>query len=152
MIRSLLRLAFFAVICIVTYNYFFGNTTEKDQSQRIFKGVGNVFTEVRELVRSEKTKFDGGKYDVALGKMQGILENLKNHAAATKDPNLQRQVAQLEQRKQALENQVNAVPKDNTGYQKQPDRLKQAADMAHKLESLTNDLQSIVKQVAPDEQ
>ncbi len=154
MIRSLLKLALMAVVCIVIYNRFFGSDVEKDQSKRIFKGVGNVFTEVRDLVRTERGKFDAGKYDVALGKMQGILENLKNHASDNKDVNLQRQIAQLEQRKHALENQVNQTPQPNksdTGYQKSADRMKQYADMAKQMENLTNDIQNLVKQVAPEE-
>ena len=156
MIRSLLKLALMAVVCIVIYNRFFGSDVEKDQSKRIFKGVGNVFTEVRDLVQSERGKFDAGKYDVALGKMQGILENLKNHASDSKDANLQKQIAQLQQRKATLENQVDITAKaqsnkTDTGYQKSADKVKQYADMAKQMESLTNDIQKLVKQVAPEE-
>jgi vacuolar-type H+-ATPase subunit E/Vma4 len=153
MIRSLLKLGLVAVICIVIYNRFFGTDTEKDQSKRIFKGVGSVFTEVRSLVHSEKEKFDAGKYDAALGKMQGVLENLKNHATDSKDANLQKQIAQLEKRKAALENQVNATsqPSTDTGFQKAGDKIKHYTDMAKQMESLTNDLQNLVKQVAPNE-
>jgi vacuolar-type H+-ATPase subunit E/Vma4 len=153
MIRSLLKLGFMAVICIVIYNRFFGTDTEKDQSKRIFKGVGSVFTEVRTLVKSEREKFDAGKYDAALGKMQGVLENLRTHASDNKDANLQRQIAQLEQRKAALENQVNATShtSTDTGFQKAGDKVKHYTDMAKQMESLTNDLQNLVKQVAPNE-
>jgi hypothetical protein len=156
MIRSLLKLGFMAIICILIYNRFFGSEVEKDQSKRIFKGVGGVFTEVRDLVRMERDKFDAGKYDAALGKMQGVLENLKNHASDNKDANLQRQIAQLEQRKATLEKQVDATAtaqtnKTDTGYQKAGDRVKQYTDMAKQMESLTNDIQKLVKQVAPEE-
>jgi vacuolar-type H+-ATPase subunit E/Vma4 len=153
MIRSLLKLGFMAVICIVIYNRFFGTDTEKDQSKRIFKGVGSVFTEVRTLVKSEREKFDAGKYDAALGKMQGVLENLRTHASDNKDVNLQNQIAQLEKRKAALENQVNATsqPSTDTGFQKAGDKIKHYTDMAKQMESLTNDLQNLVKQVAPNE-
>jgi vacuolar-type H+-ATPase subunit E/Vma4 len=153
MIRSLLKLGLVAVICIVIYNRFFGTDTEKDQSKRIFKGVGSVFTEVRTLVKSEREKFDAGKYDAALGKMQGVLENLRTHASDNKDVNLQNQIAQLEKRKAALENQVNATsqPSTDTGFQKAGDKIKHYTDMAKQMESLTNDLQNLVKQVAPNE-
>jgi phage terminase small subunit len=154
MIRSLLKLGLVAVVCIVIYNRFFGSDVEKDQSKRIFKGVGNVFTEVRSLVQSERGKFDAGKYDAALGKMQDVLQNLKNHASDNKDVNLQRQIAQLEQRKATLENQVNATAQPNksdTGFQKAGDKVKHYTDMAKQMETLTNDLQNLVKQVAPNE-
>jgi hypothetical protein len=153
MIRSLLKLGLVAVVCIVIYNFFFGTTTEKDQSKRIFKGVGSVFTEVRSLVQSERGKFDAGKYDAALGKMQDILGNLRNHASDNKDVNLQRQIAQLEQRKAKLEQEVNATAQpNNTGFQKAGDKIKHYTDMAKQMETLTNDLQNLVKQVAPEEQ
>jgi hypothetical protein len=152
MIRSLLKLGLVAVVCIVIYNFFFGTTTEKDQSKRIFKGVGSVFTEVRSLVQSERGKFDAGKYDAALGKMQDILGNLRNHASDNKDVNLQRQIAQLEQRKAKLEQEVNATAQpNNTGFQKAGDKIKHYTDMAKQMETLTNDLQNLVKQVAPEE-
>ena len=147
MIRSLLKLALLAVVCIVIYNYFFGSASEKDQSRRIFKGVGGVFTEMRGLVRSEKDKFDAGKYDAALSKMQDVIQRLRSHATETNDPELQRQVAQLEQRKNALEQKVDALPSD-TGFQKSADKVKQFSDMAKQLESLTNDIQSIVNSQA----
>lgn len=153
MIRSLLKLAFVAIICIVVYNRFFGNDSEKEQSKRIFKGVGNVFTEVRDLARSEKDKFDGGKYDAALGKMQNVIERLKNHAGEKNDSQLNRQIADLERRKAQLQREVDAVPPTDTGFQKSADKIKKYGDMAKQMESLTNDIQRLVNQVAPaDEQ
>ena len=156
MIRSLLKLGLVAVVCIVIYNRFFGTDVEKDQSKRIFKGVGNVITEVRTLVSSERDKFDAGKYDAGLDKLQGILENLKNHASSNSDANLQNQIAQLEKRKKTLENQVDSTEtaqanKTDKGYQKAGDKVKHYTDMAKQMESLTNDIQKLVKQVAPEE-
>ena len=149
MIRSLLKLAFVAVICIVVYNRFFGNDKEQEQSKRIFHGVGNVFTEVRDLARSEKDKFDGGKYDVALGKMQTVLERLKNHAGDVNDSKLDRQIADLERRKAQLQREIDAAPPTDSGFQKAPDRLKKYTDLAKQMESLTNDIQRVVNSVAP---
>jgi hypothetical protein len=151
MIRSLLKLGFLAIVCILIYNYLFGTSTEKEQSKRVFKGVGTVFTEVRDLVRSERDKFDGGKYDKALNGMQNVLERLKNHAGETQDSDLDRKIAQLEKRKRELERQVEAQeqPKNtNTGFQKTADRVKQASEMTRQLESLTNDIQNLVNSVA----
>lgn len=152
MIRSLIKLAFIAIICIVVYNRFFGTDTEKEQSQRIFKGVGSVFTEVRGLVSSEKGKFDAGKYDAALDKMQTIIGRLKNHADDKNDSQLNRQIADLERRKAQLQREVDAAPATDSGYQKTPDKVKKYSDMAKQMESLTNDIQRLVNKVAPEEQ
>ncbi len=149
MIRSLLKLAFIAIICIVVYNRFFGTDSEKEQSQRIFKGVGSVFTEVRGLVSSEKDKFDSGKYDVALDKMQTIIGRLKNHASDKNDSQLNRQIADLERRKAQLQREVDAAPPSDSGYQKTADKVKKYNDLAKQMESLTNDIQRLVNQVAP---
>jgi hypothetical protein len=91
--------------------------------------------------------------NLTLGKMQGVLENLRTHASDNKDVNLQNQIAQLEKRKAALENQVNATSQTttDTGFQKAGDKIKHYTDMAKQMESLTNDLQNLVKQVAPNE-
>ncbi len=150
MIRSLLKLAFIAIICIVVYNRFFGSDTEQEQSKRIFKGVGSVFTEVRSLASSEKDKFDAGKYDVALSKMQNVIERLKNHADDKNDSQLNRQIADLERRKAKLQHEVDAAPPTDTGYQKTADKVKKYGDMAKQMESLTNDIQKLVNQVAPE--
>ncbi len=152
MIRSLLKLAFIAIICIVVYNRFFGTDTEQEQSKRIFKGVGSVFTEVRGLVSSERDKFDAGKYDAALDKMQTIIGRLKNHAGDKNDSQLNRQIADLERRKAQLQRDVDAAPATDSGYQKTPDKVKKYSDMAKQMESLTNDIQRLVNKVAPDEQ
>ncbi len=152
MIRSLIKLAFIAIICIVVYNRFFGTDTEKEQSQRIFKGVGSVFTEVRGLVSSEKGKFDAGKYDAALDKMQTIIGRLKNHADDKNDSQLNRQIADLERRKAQLQREVDAAPATDSGYQKTPDKVKKYSDMAKQMESLANDIQRLVNKVAPEEQ
>ena len=152
MIRSLLKLAVIAVICIVVYNRFFGTDTEQEQSKRIFKGVGSVFTEVRGLVSSERDKFDAGKYDAALDKMQTIIGRLKNHADDKNDSQLNRQIADLQRRKAQLQRDVDAAPATDSGYQKTPDKLKKYTDMAKQMESLTNDIQRLVNQVAPNEQ
>lgn len=152
MIRALIRIALLAVVCIIIYNYFFGSENEKATSKRIFKGVGSVFTEVRGLVRSEKEKLADGKYDVALDKIQNVIEKLKSHASETNDANLQRQVAVLEQRKNTIEHQAQA-PATDTGYQKAADKVKKANETAKQVESLMNDLQGLVNKVAtPAEQ
>jgi cytochrome c556 len=151
MIRSLLKMALLAVVCIVCYNRFFGSDNEKEQSKRIFKGVGNVFTEVRGLVRTEKDKFDAGKYDAALGKMGDVLGQLKTHAGSSNDAQLNRQIADLERRKTQLQHDVDASPATDTGFQKSADKVKKYTDMARQMENLTTDIQKLVNQVSPEQ-
>jgi uncharacterized phage infection (PIP) family protein YhgE len=150
MIRSLLKLGMLAVVCIVCYNYFFGDVKEKDQSKRIFKGVGAVFTEVRGLVHSEKDKLDAGKYDAALSKLQVAIQKLKSHADESNDQSLKFEVTKLEDLTGQVQQQYKdkeAEATENKRYKKSPDRLNDLNQTAKAIESLTDDLQSLVRQV-----
>ena len=109
MIRSLIKLAFTALVAILCYNYFFGSDTEKEQSKRIFKGVGNVFTEVKDLVGSEREKYKKGKYDPAVDKMEDVMGKLNTYADANDDQNLRNQVSKMEARKRKLQAEMDAL-------------------------------------------
>ncbi len=149
MIRFLVRIALFGLICLVCYNYFFGKADEKAQSQRIFQGVGSVFSEVRGLVRNERDK---GTFDKALTKMDDVLQKLKTHAENTNDPNLKQQVVTLENRKSQIQENNNAQKSanDNTGVGgNMRDKSKTSDGVAHDIELLTNDIQKLVNRVAP---
>lgn len=165
MIRSLIKIGFVVVVGLICYNYFFGTSTEKEQSKRIFSGVGNLFGEVRTLVRGEREKFDAGKYDTALDKMGNVIDRLKTHNATTGDRNVQAEIAQLESRKRQLEQElarVEAMPDTPQNYaskggttarspQTTSSKLEQAAQLAREMESLNNALQGIVNKVASPE-
>ena len=149
MIRFLVRIALLGIAGLVCYNYFFGKADEKAQSQRIFQGVGSVFTEVRGLLRSEHDK---GTFDKALTKMDDVLQKLKTHADNTNDPNLKQQVVTLENRKAQIQENANAqqAANDNKGIVGNVhDKAQNTEGVAHDIESLTNDIQSLVKRVAP---
>ncbi len=169
MIRSLLKLGLLALVCIVIYRYFFGTTEQKAQSKRIFNGVETVFVEARDIVRDEREKFDKGKYDKALDKLQDAIQRLKSHANETNDASLKSRVADLERRKNDLERNIDAIdaepiPKgQNTGNKPyvgsksgntapppptktpQADKVQKALDASRQIESLATDIESLVK-------
>ncbi|HNM26497.1 MAG TPA: hypothetical protein PKL15_13740, partial [Saprospiraceae bacterium] len=66
MIRSLIKIGLVLIVAILVYNRFFGTSAEKEQSKKIFGEMRDVVVSVGQLVKSEKTKFDAGKYDGAL--------------------------------------------------------------------------------------
>lgn len=160
MIRTLLKVGFVVVIGLVCYNYFFGTATEKEQSKRIFSGVGNLFGEVRTLVRGEREKFDAGKYDAALNKMDNVIDRLKSHNATTGDRNIQAEITALEAKKQQLQQELARVeampdtPKGGTSSrspQTTSSKLEEAAKLARDMEALNNSLQNVVNKVASPE-
>ncbi len=165
MIRTLLKVGFVVVIGLVCYNYFFGTAPEKEQSKRIFNGVGNLFGEVRTLIRGERQKFDAGKYDQALDKMGNVIDRLKSHNAAIGDRNIQAEITALEARKQQLQQELarveampdapNMTPKGGTTSRSPQtttaNKLEQAAILAQEMEKLNNSLQKVVDKVASPE-
>jgi hypothetical protein len=149
MIRSLIKFAFWAIVVMVIYNYFWGNPQEKAQSGRVFQGVGQLFGEVKSLVVSEKGKFDGGKYDTALDKMGNVITKLRDHGNQTGDKALIQQSVQLEDRRQHIDHQLKKTEKDMATGGQTSEKLQQAANLARELERLNIDLQGLVEKVSP---
>ena len=65
MIKSLLKLLVILVVGILIYNLFLGTDEEKQGAKKIVGEVKDVGVAVKDLVKSEKEKFDKGKYDKA---------------------------------------------------------------------------------------
>jgi len=79
MIRLIFTTAFFLVVVILGYNYFFGTAQEKEQAQEIFSKGAEVIGSGANLLKSEYEKYGDGKYDGALGNISTILGKLKEN-------------------------------------------------------------------------
>ncbi len=77
MIKALLKLLVILVIGILIYNYFLGTPQEKKGVEKIVKEFKDFGGSVADLLKSEKEKFDKGKYDDALSKIGNTLKDLK---------------------------------------------------------------------------
>ena len=77
MIKALLKLLVILVIGILIYNYFLGTPQEKKGVEKIVKEFKDFGGSVADLLKSEKEKFDKGKYDDALNKIGNTLKDLK---------------------------------------------------------------------------
>ena len=94
MIRLIFTTAFFLVVVILGYNYFFGTAQEKEQAQEIFRKGAEVIGSSANLLKSEYEKYGDGKYDGALDNISTILEKLKEN-----DGELLEEIASWEQKK-----------------------------------------------------
>ena len=104
MMRSLIKLGLILVVGILVYNYFFGTPEEKQQSKAIFEDVRSLTQSAIGLLKTEKVKFDEGKYDDAVEKVGGLLDNMKGKAEQLKDnKDLIGQISELQQRQRALD-------------------------------------------------
>lgn len=107
MIRKLISLALLATIGLVGYNFFFGSAEEKQQSKEIVQGVKNLGKSIGSVLKSEKTKFDNGKYDEAMSGLSNFLGKLKDKV----DPNSYEsaEMKNLEIKQEQLQKKIDAA-------------------------------------------
>lgn len=157
MIKSLIKIGLFLVVGILCYNYFFGNSEEKANSKKVFHEVGDLARSVGSLVRSEREKFDQGKYDGALAKLGDAYQGLKKQAKFL-DENVLKRLDAAEKRREALQKELNDLqtspaepeaPKAlKKGDQKKQDEINaaKAADNKAKQEKLMKQLEDLQKE------
>jgi len=145
----MLKFGFFLLIGVLGYNYFFGSTEEKESSQRIFQEFKVLGTMVKNLVVSEKQKFDTGKYDVALSKINSIYIDLQEKAQRTDNVQLIDKLKDLSTKKQNLENQLSDL-KDQQSIENTKISLKEKQKIEkstkEKQESLRTNLDDLLKE------
>ncbi len=83
--KSLIKIAVIAIIAILSYNYFFGTESEKQQSQEIVNEVKELGQSLKELVVTEKEKFDEGKYDKLVQKVESVLKDVKKNLSSASE-------------------------------------------------------------------
>jgi hypothetical protein len=113
MIRSLLKLAVVLVLAILVYNYFFGTTEEKAQSKEIFGEVRDLGKAAWGLLKTERQKFNDGKYDEAVDKVGGLLNTMKDRAERLEDSDLINKIDKLERKRKAIERQLQEDTPEN---------------------------------------
>ncbi|MCO6488802.1 MAG: hypothetical protein J5I98_10310 [Phaeodactylibacter sp.] len=141
MLRSLIKLGLFLVAGILVYNYFFGTPEEKAQSKQIFTEIKDVTKSAVGLLKSEKQKFDEGKYDDAVDKIGGLIDNLKGKAEQLENNReLLDQIADLQQRQRSLDSKVNSPGVESYGNEGQ----RVVADSAQRRE-IENEWKALVE-------
>lgn len=112
MIRSLLKLAALLVVGILIYNYFLGSPDEKANAKNIFGKVKDVGVEVGKLLKTEKEKFDEGKYDQALDKIDDIFKDLKTKAKDIDEKYIPK-IEELEKQREDLGKRLRDTQKES---------------------------------------
>ncbi len=115
MIRSIIRLGIFLVLALLGYNYFYGTASEKAQSKEIVHDATQLgkklFTKVGSLLKSEKAKFDDGKFDEAIGNVRSAIGDLKEKIVNEK-PELKDEIKELEKKRKELAKEISEGEKD----------------------------------------
>ena len=112
MIKSLLKLLVILVVGILIYNLFLGTDEEKQGAKKIVGEVKDVGVAVKDLVKSEKEKFDKGKYDKAVDKIGNMLSSLKSNANEFDKKYLKR-IEELQLKRKQLKDELDSF--DETG-------------------------------------
>ena len=141
MIGFLIKLALVAVIGVLAYNYFFGTSEEKAQSAKAFGQMKDVAVSVGQLAKSEKEKFDAGKYDAALDKLGDAYVKLREGAQKL-DAKLLKRISALEERKGKLKEELADLEKSDAPAEQ---RAKRKAELDQELEALQRDSDTLAK-------
>ena len=107
-LSTIVKLAFALAFVIVGYNYFWGSAEEKESSREIIGQVKSLTGSVVDLLKTEKGKYDKGKYDNAMDKLKDTFSVLKEKATAmgqSGEATLDK-LSALEQRRKDLEDQL----------------------------------------------
>jgi hypothetical protein len=155
MIRSLLKLALVLVAGILVYNYFFGTSAEKEQSKEVFRKTGAAVGAAWDLLKSEKEKFNAGKYDQALDKLGAAYREVRERAQYV-DKNVLQRLDNLERRKADLEKELNSIEQEDsksaappasgkkTLTKPTPEQQSKAADQQRRKEELMRELDKLM--------
>lgn len=111
-LRNLISLAFIFILGILVYNRFLGTPEEQAQAKTTFQTIGKAAKEVGGavggLLKSEKEKFDEGKYSDAMDKIGDLFNKLGDRAKEIggKGDEYLQTLSELDRQKQALQRKI----------------------------------------------
>lgn len=143
MIGFLLKIAVLIVAGVLAYNYFFGTDEEKAQSSKVFGQVKEVAVSVKDLAKSEKEKFDAGKYDAALEKL-GSAYKVAREGAQDLDAGVLKRVGELEKRKESLTREIASIEKAEQSEKKGQSAEAKAAAQQLRKEKLHREMEQLI--------
>jgi DNA mismatch repair ATPase MutS len=132
MIRLLIKIGLILVVGILVYNYFLGTAEEKETSMEIFNEVKDLGKATWSLLKSEKEKFDQGKYDEALSKIEDIFNRLKGQADRLQNEEWSDQINSLEERRRDIQQQLKEVTDDQQLSDDQKEAIRRDFDQLMK--------------------
>lgn len=141
MIKTLLKYGILILAGIVGYNYFLGDEAEKASSRKIVNEIKDVGKEVGGLIKSEREKFDKGKYDKVLVKLKDSYDVVKQKAKNIDEKYISK-LDDLQDRRNDLEKRLSKVTDDTTD-----DGKKQAKKLTRDLDQLLEETESLIKKI-----
>ncbi len=160
MVRKLLKLAAVLIVAILVYNYFFGTSAEKENSRKVFGQMRALVVSVADLVKSERAKFDAGKYDAALEKLGGAYRAIRDQAQHV-DAKVLKRLDELENRKASLQKELDDISQEDRQQDTAPpkpgkktlrpdpkaeqEKAAKAAEQQRRKEALQRELEALLR-------
>lgn len=154
MIRQLFFWAILIITCILVYNRYFGDTAEKEQSKKVFGEAKELFHSVTDVVKSEKQKFESGKYDQAVGNIRNLFGKMRESAEDNKD--VLDQIDELEQKRKEIEDKISKIkemPEDKNppSSKKQPSRSREADQLKTDMDNLLKETRELMNKIEKEQ-
>lgn len=162
MIGKLLRLIVVVVIGILVYNLVLGNDTEKESARKVFGEIKEAGIAVKDLLKSEKQKFDEGKYDDALNKVGNVFSKMKRRAQDIdekyvdkiaemddKRKDLERRLAELIEEEEAMPDSYGEDDQKFVRAEKKID--KEREQITKEMDDLVEDMEKVMKEMEEEE-
>jgi ElaB/YqjD/DUF883 family membrane-anchored ribosome-binding protein len=150
MIKNILQILVVVVVGVLVYNFFLGTPEEKQNARTIFNEVKDVGVAVKDLLQSEKEKFDAGKYDNALDQIGNLFDNMKTEAREFDEQYLDR-IEDLERKRRDLERKVDSV-KDQGGQGTAEPTQDQQDELQNDLRNLMDEAERIIQEMDRNKQ
>ena len=144
MIGFLLKIAILVVAGVLVYNYFLGDESEKAQSAKVFGHVKEIAVSVGDLAKSEKEKFDAGKYDTALEKLAGAYRSAREGAQQL-DVGLIKRIGELEQRRNKLAKDLQTIEQAEPPTSGQQTVKPESTEQSKRKEALRQEMQRLLE-------
>lgn len=146
--KKLLGLIVVVACLLVGYNYFWGTPEEKESAKKIIGEFTNLSNSVKDLLVSEKDKFDEGKYDSAMSKLKEAVAMLKEKATSMGSEGQQalESVNELEQRKDTLAEELASLKtpaSSNAGGESSDDQKSRAESLRQQILDLNKDAEQL---------
>jgi len=145
---KLLKIVALMVIGILIYNAFFGDEAEKAQSKEIFGKVRELGKDSWGLLKSEKAKYQDGKYDGAVDKVGntvdrigGLLGTLEETATDLNDSGAIDKLHELQGRQAKLENYLDKATPETYDARRQEQVKSEIQDILRETELLMKEME-----------
>lgn len=133
--RVIIRWALIIIAVIVGYNYFFGDSHEKSESEEIVEQVRELGKSIFGFVKNEKERMEEGKYEGLFEKIESVFDVLKSQQEMS-DPDEADELRQLEKDKAELENEIKDAEREGVSQEREHELEAKIRELLQKSEIL----------------